>query len=337
LVTGGAGFVGSHLVDELLGLGHSVVVLDNLSAGRRERVSSKAQLVVGSVTDSELVWQLFKEHRFERVFHLAAFAAEAVSHLVRRFNYETNVMGSVNLIDAAIEAKVSFFCFASSVAVYGDGQVPMRESDTPQASDSYGIAKLTIERELAVAYRLQQMPYTAFRMHNIYGEWQDMRDPYRNAVAIFLNQILRGEPVTVYGSGAQIRAFTYVGDIVPVIARAAETPAAFGKSINLGTSATSSVLELARQVCAAMGVKDHPISSLPARHEVQQAFTDTTLARSLFGDWRNTPLAEGIARTAAWAKKMGPVELRSSFEIKVPKSSLPSWAREVEQRLEPKR
>ncbi|MDP9863633.1 MULTISPECIES: NAD-dependent epimerase/dehydratase family protein [Streptosporangium] len=333
LVTGGAGFIGSHLVERLLGDGHAVTVLDDLSGGSRGRVPAGADLVVGSVTDEALVDSLFAERRFDRVFHFAAFAAEAISHSVKKLNYGTNVMGSINLINASLQTGVSFFCFASSVAVYGHGETPMRESSTPVPADSYGNAKHVVERELEVTMRLQGLPFTAFRMHNVYGEWQNMRDPYRNAVAIFFNQIMRGEPITVYGDGGQVRAFTYVQDVVNVVSRAPETERAWGRAFNVGSASTNTVLELAQAVRAAAGVSEHPIAHLPARDEVKVAYTATEEARSVFGDWSDTPLSEGLARTAKWAAEAGPTELKSSFDIEIGGHQVPEWARFVEKRL----
>ncbi|GAB7042993.1 MULTISPECIES: NAD-dependent epimerase/dehydratase family protein [Catenuloplanes] len=335
LVTGGAGFIGSHLVERLVRAGHRVAVLDDLSGGSRSRVPAGVDLHVGSVTDADLVDSIFAEHRFDHVFHFAAFAAEAISHSVKRLNYNTNVMGSINLINASLRTGVSFFCFASSVAVYGHGATPMRESSVPVPADSYGNAKLVVERELAVTMRTQGLPFAAFRMHNVYGEWQNMRDPYRNAVAIFFNQIMRGEPITVYGDGGQVRAFTYVGDVVDVVSRAPGTERAHGRCFNVGAAGTSTVLELARAVRVAAGVPDHPIAHLPARDEVRVAYTATDDARQVFGDWPDTPLRDGLARTAAWAATVGPAELHASFDIEIGGHQVPEWARHVERRLEP--
>lgn len=333
LVTGGAGFIGSHLTTELLHRGHEVVVLDDLSGSVRERVPPGAEFVLGSVTDDTLVASLFTDWRLDGVYHIAAFAAEAISHAAKRYNYMINVIGSINLINASIRTGVEFFGFASSVAVYGHGRTPMRESDSPEPADSYGLSKLTVERELALTARSYGLAYTAFRMHNIYGEWQNMRDPYRNAVAIFLNQILRGEPITVYGDGQQLRAFTYVRDIVPVLAGAGELPSAWGKVFNVGASRTTTVLALAEQVRHAMGVPGHPISHLPARGEVAAAYTDTTRGRRVLGDWSEASLEDGLARTAAWARAQGSAELQVPFELELAGTHLPEWARQVQQRL----
>src|ERR1035437_3590992 len=135
LVTGGAGFMGAHAVNELVKSGHKVVVLDDLSGGFRENVNPKAILVEGSVTDYPLIQKLFSEYKFDYVYHLAAYAAEGLSHFIRRYNYTTNLIGSINLINESIRHKVKCFVFTSSIAVYGNTKPPMREDMTPHPED----------------------------------------------------------------------------------------------------------------------------------------------------------------------------------------------------------
>lgn len=333
LVTGGAGFIGSHLAEALVARGDAVVVLDDLSGGTRERVPAAADLIVGSVADAPIVDQVFDSYSFDGVFHLAAFAAEGISHAVKRLNYTSNVIGSVNLINAALRARVGFFGFSSSVAVYGHGRAPMREDDIPEPADSYGNAKLAVERELAITMRMQGLPFFAMRMHNVYGEWQNMRDPYRNAVAIFLNQIMREEPITVYGDGQQVRAFTYVGDIVGTFLAAADRPESWGNVFNVGSQAPSSVLGLAELTRRAMGVPDHPIIHLPGRDEVRAAYTDSSRARAALGGWSETALPDGIARTASWARTQGPADLATTLDLEVPHGDGADWVAWISHRL----
>src|SRR6266480_3150807 len=147
LVTGGAGFIGSHLVRSLLELGRvRVVVLDDLSGGFKENVPPGVEFVEGTVTDASLVTRLFDQYRFRYVYHVAAYAAEGLSHFIRRFNYTNNVLGSVNLVNAAVRAEtVERFVFASSIAVYGPAQTPMSEEVVPEPEDPYGIAKYAVE------------------------------------------------------------------------------------------------------------------------------------------------------------------------------------------------
>src|ERR1700688_2269936 len=230
LVTGGAGFIGSHVADELITLGHKVVVLDDLSGGFEDNVPREAVFVKGSILDHDLIERLFERHRFTYVYHLAAYAAEGLSHFIKRFNYENNLIGSVNLINASVNNDVKCMVFTSSIAVYGAGQVPMNEEMVPIPEDSYGIAKLAVEKELQISHEMFGLDYVIFRPHNVYGERQNIGDRYRNVVGIFMNQLLQGKPMSVFGDGEQRRAFSYIGDVAPIIARSIEVPAAFNQT-----------------------------------------------------------------------------------------------------------
>src|SRR6202162_5239179 len=142
LVTGGAGFMGSHIADELIKKGHQVIVLDDLSGGFSDNVPKGATLVQGSILDFELLDRIFKKYSFTYVYHLAAYAAEGLSHFIKRFNYQNNLIGSVNLINESVNHDVNGFVFTSSIAVYGASpELPMREETPAQPEDSYGIAK----------------------------------------------------------------------------------------------------------------------------------------------------------------------------------------------------
>src|SRR3954463_15013657 len=145
LVTGGAGFIGAHVARHLLEAGHDVVVLDDLSGGYEENVPAGATFIAGAGAGPELVDELFRPHDFVHVFHLAAYAAEGLSHFIRRFNYTNNVLGSVNLINEAVKTGTRCLVFTSSIAVYGPGQTPMREDMTPEPEDPYGVAKYAVE------------------------------------------------------------------------------------------------------------------------------------------------------------------------------------------------
>jgi len=241
LVTGGAGFMGSHVAERLIQDGHQVVVLDDLSGGFVENVPAGSKFVRGSVVDHQLVDELFSSCSFDYVYHLAAYAAEGLSPFIKRFNYTNNRIGSLNLINASINHNLKCFVFASSIAVYGAGQIPMREDMTPIPEDSYGIAKLAVEQELRVSNEMFGLDYVIFRPHNVYGERQNIADRYRNVVGIFMNQLLKGEPMTIFGDGTQQRAFTYVSDVAPIIAASVHDPGARGQVFNVGADIPSTV------------------------------------------------------------------------------------------------
>src|SRR6201987_1563736 len=265
LVTGGAGFIGAHVARHLLESGHDVVVLDDLSGGYEANVPEGAGFVPGSVVDPELVDDLFRTHGFSHVFHLAAYAAEGLSHFIRRFNYENNVLGSVNVLNAAVRAEtVERFVFASSIAVYGPAQTPMRENVVPEPEDPYGIAKYSVELDLAAAQRMFGLDYTVFRPHNVYGELQNLADPYRNVIGIFMNQLLGGLPMTVFGDGLQTGAFTHIDEVGAGIAGSIGVPAAPNQVFTVGADTPSPVLDLAREVARALDVPEPEIEIRPA-------------------------------------------------------------------------
>src|ERR1700757_220527 len=162
LVTGGAGFIGAHVARHLLDAGHDVVVLDDLSGGYEANVPAEATFFAGSVADPELVDELFRTQEFSHVFHLAAYAAEGLSHFIRRFNYTNNVIGSVNLINASVNNTVKCFVFTSSIAVYGSGQVPMAEEATPMPEDPYGVGKYAVEMDLKAAHDMFGLNHVIF-------------------------------------------------------------------------------------------------------------------------------------------------------------------------------
>jgi UDP-glucose 4-epimerase len=328
LVTGAAGFIGSHVVRALLADGRvRVVALDDLSGGFRENLPPEVEFVEASVTDHQALTRLFDEHRFEHVFHLAAYAAEGLSHFIRRFNYTNNVVGSVNLINESVRHEVKTFVFTSSIAVYGAVDPPMREDQVPHPEDPYGIAKLAVEHDLAAAARMFGLRHVIFRPHNVYGEYQNLGDPYRNVIGIFMNQIMRGEPMTIFGDGTQQRAFTYVADIAPLIARSPWTEGSVNQVINIGAGTPCTVKRLSEMVACAMGVPGHPIVHLEPRDEVHTAFGDHVKADAIFGEPPKTPLAEGLARMAAWARRAGVRVSRVFDGIEVDRNLPPSWRR----------
>ena len=325
LVTGGAGFIGSHVAEHLAKKGHDVVVLDDLSGGFRENVPAGCRFVEGSILDHGLVDRLFDKQKFDYVYHLAAYAAEGLSHFIKRFNYSNNVIGSVNLINASVNHDVRRFVFTSSIAVYGAGQSPMTEDMMPRPEDSYGIAKFAVEQELRASHEMFGLDFSIFRPHNVYGERQNVGDRYRNVVGIFMNQLLQGEPMTIFGDGEQERAFTHIDDVAPVIADSVDIPGARNEVFNVGADVPFTVNHLARLVAEAMKF-DCRIKYLEPRNEVKVAFSDHSKADRVFGGRAKTSLEDGIKAMAAWVTKHGARKSGVFEGIEIEKNLPASWA-----------
>jgi UDP-glucose 4-epimerase len=278
------------------------------------------------VLDHELIDSLFTRHAFDYVYHLAAYAAEGLSHFIKRFNYNNNLIGSVNLINAAVNHNVKCFVFTSSIAVYGAGQSPMSEDMIPVPEDSYGIAKLAVEQELRVTHEMFGLDYVVFRPHNVYGEHQNIGDRYRNVVGIFMNQLLRGERMTIFGDGLQQRAFTHIDDVAPIIAESVDFAGARNQVFNVGADVPHTVNNLAAVVAAAIG-KPCDVTYLDARNEVKIAFSDHSKAERVFGKRTKTSLEDGVRAMAAWVRKHGARESNIFEGIEIAKNMPPSWAK----------
>lgn len=324
LVTGGAGFMGSHIVDSLLELGHEVVVLDDLSGGFKDNVNEKALFVEGSITDHKLLAELFKEHKFDYVYHLGAYAAEGLSHFIRRFNYTNNAIGSINLINESVKHDVRCFVFTSSIAVYGAGQLPFTEETTPEPEDPYGISKYAVELDLKAANQMFGLNYIIFRPHNVYGERQNTGDKYRNVIGICMSRLMNDEELPIFGDGKQTRAFTYIGDIAKHIANAPLVKNAMNQIFNIGADKPYTVNELATLIGKAFN-KQPKIAHLDARNEVMHAQSSHEKFKRIFGNVEMTPLEEGIRKNIDWVKKYGVRTSKKFNNIEVEKNMPPSW------------
>ena len=325
LVTGGAGFIGAHVAEALHRRGSRVTVLDDLSGGFDDNIPAGVEFVRGSITDASLVDRIFDERRFDYVYHLAAYAAEGLSHFIKRFNYTNNLIGSVNLINASINHRVKGFVFTSSIAVYGAAPtLPVTEAAMPQPEDPYGIAKYAVEQELHVSRAMFGLDFIVFRPHNVYGPRQNIGDRYRNVVGIFMNQILRGQPMTIFGDGSQTRAFTYVDDVAPLMAEAIDVAGAWNQVFNLGADSPTTLNQLAHAVAEALGVEPQ-ICHVPARPEVAHAYASHDKVRRVFGARPQTSLDNGLRSMAAWVRERGPRASRPFEGIEIATNMPDVW------------
>jgi len=324
LVTGGAGFIGSHVTDEILKLGIKVIVLDDLTGGSVKNVNPAAKFIKGSIVNQRLIKKIFRENKIDYIYHLAAYAAEGLSHFIKHFNYENNLIGSVNLINAAVNNRVKCFIFTSSIAVYGKNQLPMTEDLVPQPEDSYGIAKFCVEKELQSTKQMFGLDYIIFRPHNVYGERQNIGDKYRNVIGIFMNQIMSGKALSIFGDGKQTRAFTYISDVAPIIAKSPFVKKAVNEIFNIGAEKKYTVNQLAKLVTKTMTAKSK-ILHFPARNEVKHAYSENSKVKKVFKYTPACSIEEGLTRMAKWALKIGVTKSKQFKNIEIAKNLPPSW------------
>ncbi len=306
LVTGGAGFIGSHLVDALAERGDEVVVLDDLSSGKRSNLEAAtaagAILLEGDITDPEAVSRAVAGSRPEQIFHLAAQIDVRRSMADPVFDLSVNVAGTINLLEAAAGAGTSRFVFASTGgAIYGEGmdrELPLAEEADRRPDAPYGQSKLAAEGYLDLYGRQRGISTVALRLGNVYGPRQD---PHGEAgvVAIFCGALLAGRPPTVFGSGLQTRDYIFVGDVVRALLAASEKRDLTG-AYNVGTGQEASVLDVGNAIADALGMKFEPKMAPHRPGEVQRIAIDSALAGQEMG-WRpETPLKDGLANTARW-------------------------------------
>ncbi len=284
LVTGIAGFLGSHVAEHLLKSGHRVVGLDNLVGGTMANIPAGCFFEEGDICGVNFINNVFRMQRFDAVIHCAAFASESLSHHVRRHTYESIVIGSTNLVDACVNYRVPLMVSMSSIAVYGEQRPPFNEVFRPMPIDPYGAAKHCMEIDLRAASRhFPDFNATIFRPHNIIGIRQNLHDRTRNAASIFIRQALLGQPLTIFGSGLQTRAWSPVGQVASIIAASIEDGhrGSQNEIFNVGGDQVMSVLTLAKMVHEAVGT-DTGVIHLPSRDEVEHAYSDQTKVQRFF-------------------------------------------------------
>jgi UDP-glucose 4-epimerase len=295
LVTGGAGFIGSNLVDALVARGDNVHVLDDLSNGRREQVHERATLHVGDVRDPEAI---FAAARPETVFHLAAQANVRTSVERPDHDADVNVLGTVRVLEAARRHGAQLVFSSTGGAIYGECDGPAREDAARRPLSPYGTSKLCGEEYLATWNRLHGTQHVSLRLGNVYGPRQE---PHGEAgvVAIFMGLLADGGTPTIYGDGRQTRDYVYVADVVDAVLRAAGQA---GGIYNVGTGLETSVLELYGEIEQATGVACDARHAEPRLGELQRSVLDPGAAERDLG-WRaRTSLADGLRETWAWVK-----------------------------------
>jgi UDP-N-acetylglucosamine/UDP-N-acetyl-alpha-D-glucosaminouronate 4-epimerase len=304
LVTGGAGFIGSHLVHHLVAAGHDVVVLDDLSTGRRENLSSvgdRIRLLVGSVTDAEMCWRAMEG--VDCVLHHAAVTSVERSVREPLAAHEVNATGTVNVLLAAGDAGVRRVVFAGSTSAYGNpADLPNREDDRTQPLSPYAASKLAAEQYCQAFQATYGLEPVVLRYFNIFGPRQDPNSQYAAVIPRFITAALRGEPPTIYGDGGQTRDFVYVANVVHANMLASRAPAAqvAGQVFNVGCGRGISVNELWQSIRELVGTDLEPEYVEGRAGEVRDSLASIEKARELFGYSAVVSFEEGLRQTIAY-------------------------------------
>jgi UDP-glucose 4-epimerase len=310
LVTGGAGFIGSHMTERLLADGYDVTCIDNLSTGYKENVPAGTRLIVGDVSDREALKEAF-EPAPDVVFHIAGQASTIRSFDDPHDDIRVNVTGTVNTVLECVEKKVPRILYASSMTSYGHpATLPVTEEAPILPISYYGITKLAAERYVhSTADRIDldfDMNVTSFRMFNVYGPRQSLSNPYQGVVAIFIANVMSGVPCVIHSDGEQSRDFVEIGDVVDAWVGSIDKPEAYGEVFNLGTGSRKSVNQLVDAVLAAFGKdrESYEVNYTPVRPGDQRHMeADISKAAKLMGWVPKVGFAEGMARTVDWARK----------------------------------
>ena len=336
LVTGSAGFIGSHLVNGLEAKGYDVYGLDDLSGGYLRNVENKKKFTTLDLRDRKKTAAYVAKLKPEIIFHLAADATEGRSQFTPFSALDRNLHAYTNLLVPAIKHGMKKMILVSSMSVYGKQQVPFRETMEPHPEDIYGITKAAMEQQTKVMSQVYGFPYVIIRPHNVYGKLQNLADPYRNVITIFINCLMHDKPFYIYGDGTQERAFSYIDDVIDPMITAAFSKKAEGKIFNLGSDIALSLNQLASVILeeffesAAIPKKFLPIHMPDRPQEVKYAYSDHTQAKKILGYHAKTELAEGIRKTIAWARTLGPQKFQYLDHMDLDHPNLPStWKKRL--------
>ena len=303
LITGVAGLLGSRLADWILENNPDVTVIgiDNFSGGYVENINSrikfyKLDLIRDSISD------LFQKYDIDYVFHFAAYAAEGLSPFIRGFNYDNNLKSTARIVNQCIKHDVKRLIFTSSMAVYGHGEdQAFDEKQIPCPIDPYGVAKYACEMDIKIAGEQHGLDWCIIRPHNVYGAKQNIWDKYRNVLGIWMYQHLNGKPMTIFGSGNQTRAFSYIDDSLEPLWNAAIEPRASKQIINLGGIHSVSILEANNILKNVIGCTENTVF-FEERHEVMHAISTYQKSIDILGFKHETDLEDGLMKMWEWAK-----------------------------------
>ena len=304
LVTGGAGFIGSHLCRRLLADGHAVRVIDDLSSGQRDNLADiidEVELVVGDLRDEALLDKVLRG--VDYALHHAAVASVQTSVERPLFEQEVNAVGTLRFFEAARRAGVGRVVFAASAAAYGNNPtVPKREQMIPEPESPYAISKVMGEYYARVYSQLYGLQVVCLRYFNVFGPRQDPSSPYSGVISIFAERMLKGEAPVIFGDGGQSRDFVYVRNIVEANMRACTSPEAAGRVYNIGCERSVSILELVTALNEILGTALDPVFNPARQGDVRVSLADIAQARTQLGYEPIVHFAEGLQQTVAWMK-----------------------------------
>lgn len=294
IVTGASGMVGTNLCKRLVELGHEVYGFARTNRNQIAGVSYR----YFDLLDKETTKQFIEEIKPDYIYHTAAQPAEARGQISPIDMTERNVNIFLHVLVPSINIKVKRFFYMSSVSIYGDAETPYTEDQIPQPKNIYGVNKQACEQILKILGRINNLEYTIFRPHNMYGEYQDMRNPYKNVVALFMRRAMEGGEVTIYGEGKMRRAFSYVGDVIDVLVDALKSDY-INQTINVGSSLEYSIEQLLKKIEEISG-KKITVINLPARPGEVYLFISNNRKMRLLYPYKETSLDEGLLRTWEW-------------------------------------
>lgn len=300
LITGIAGLLGSRLADWILeNTEHEVIGIDNLSGGYLENVHKKA-IFYNIDLNSDNLDEIFSKHKPDYVFHFAAYAAEGLSPFIRKYNYTNNLVATAGVVNNCIRHSVKRLVFTSSMAVYGKGNPPFKETDTPEPIDPYGVAKHACERDIQIAGIQHGLDWCIIRPHNVYGIKQNIWDKYRNVLGIWMFQFMNGAPLSIFGDGEQTRAFSYIDDCLEPLWKAAIDPRASKQIINLGGTTEITINDANKILRDVLGGGE--VVHLEQRHEVKDAHPTSEKSVTLLDYKDRTSLKDGLTAMWQWAQ-----------------------------------
>jgi UDP-glucose 4-epimerase len=303
LVTGGAGFIGSHLVQALLQRGYQVRVLDNFTSGQRENLAGlDVELLEGDIRDLKVVRQAVSG--VNHIYHLAALISVQASIEDPLDCYGVNLNGSLNILWAAQQAGVSRIVLASSAAVYGEVEQRVNEASRTRPLSPYASSKLAMEQAAQLFANTSSLPAISLRCFNVYGPHQSLDNPYAAVIPKFIREMMEGRPPTIHGDGAQTRDFIFVRDVVNAFILAAEAREAVGDVFNIGAGASISILDLARTLQQIIPNSLDPIYAEPRLGDIRFSEADIIRAESALGFRPTIDLKAGLQLTVEWFQAM---------------------------------